>query len=154
MKRGILLFLFILGSVQIGAGDEGNLLSIKIQEENKEKEILKISVKRGSIFSINYEHSIFRTPQREVYVIQDGSMKLKEIAFGNREAACYYDPSPSNIHGQGGLWKILPAKPPSYQSLKIRIPLLVHFSLELNDSILWTPREKDRGALLIVSIAP
>ncbi|MGB9699302.1 MAG: hypothetical protein ACPL5I_07955 [Thermodesulfobacteriota bacterium] len=37
-------------------------------------------------------------------------------------------------------------------NLKIRVPYAVHFSLELNHSVIWTPQNKDRGALLMVGI--
>lgn len=152
MSKAILFFILIIIPFRLGVAAENYILRIGIQYERERKEVLNVRAKNGALLFINYENSIFQTPQKEVYLIQKGSMKLKEIIFGNVEAASYYNPSPDNIYRQGNFWKILPANIPAYENLKIRIPYTVHFSLQLNDSIIWTVQDKDRGGLLVIAI--
>jgi hypothetical protein len=154
MEKIFLFLIIIFLNFNLGVAAEKYLLRILVQYERKTAEVITLMVEKGTLFAINYEHSIFQTPQKEVYLIQNGSMKLEEIVFGNMEAAFYYNPSSDIIYRQENLWKILPANPSSYENLKIRIPYRGRFFLEANHSIIWTPQDEDRGALLIVKIEP
>jgi hypothetical protein len=126
-------------------------LILEIQGENKREEVLHLRVKEGTTLTLAYRHSLFFTPQKELYTIHAGSLILREINFGNLEAADYYDSNPlGGVHAEGGLWKITPPFPFHFSTLRIRIPYTVHLCLIINDSIVWNSGEKDRGALLIV----
>jgi len=132
-------------------GSQSALLILEIQWENKKEEVLHLRIKEGTTLILAYTHSFFLTPQKELYTICPGSLILREIQFGNLEAAGYYDSNPlAGVHPEGGFWKINPPFPFHFSSLRVRIPYTVHLCLIINDSIIWKSREKDRGALLIV----
>lgn len=147
------LFLSLTLASDYKRAEEFYLLSGKIQEENIKREVFKIRTREESLLIIDYEHSLYHTPQKEVYTIQNGILILREVKFGKLEAVYYYNPNPpGKLYRDAHLWKFLPAKPYIFPLLKIRIPYTVYFTIQLNDSIIWTAQDKDRGGLLVVAI--
>lgn len=136
-------------------GSQSVLMILEIQWQNEKEEVLHLRVKEGATLILAYRHSLFFTPQKELYTIYAGSLILREINFGNLEAAGYYDPNPpGGLHPEGSHWKIKPSHPVHFPELRMRIPYTVNFSLIINGSIVWTPKDKDRGALLILRTTP
>ena len=136
-------------------GTEHTLLVVEIQAGGKKEEVFHLQVKEGTTLTLAYTHSMFLTQQKEFYTIRAGGLILREIGFGNLEAANYYDPNPRGlIHPEGSLWKINPSCPVRIPVLRMRIPYTVNLSLMINHSIVWIPKDEDRGALLIVRTNP
>jgi len=132
-------------------GSQSALLILEIQWENEREEVLHLRVKEGTTLILAYRHSLFFTPQEELYTIHARSLILWEINFGNLEAAGYYDPNPpGGFYPEGSRWKVKFASPVRFPELRMRIPSTVNFSVIINGSIVWTPKDKYRGALLIV----
>ena len=159
MDRNLFITLFLfLFLIYLGCpcqGSEDALLIVEVQAESKKEKVLHLQMKEGSTLTLTYTHSLFLTQQKEFYTIRAGGLILREISFGNLEAANYYESNPRGvIHPEGSLWKINPSSPVHFPALRMRIPYTVHMGLIINGSIVWTPREKDRGALLIVRTTP
>lgn len=151
----IILFLLHIFLESPCQGSEGALLTLEIQWENKKEEVLHVRVKDNTPLTLAYTHSFFLTPQKELYKFNAGILILREISFGNLEAADYYDSNPlGGIHPEGILWKIKPSYPVHFYVLRIRIPYTVPLCVIINGSIVWNSKEKDRGALLIVRTTP
>lgn len=149
------IFLFLIYPHRPCQGNEHTLLVLEIQAEGEKEEVFHLKVKEGATLTLAYTHSMFLTQQKEFYTICAGSLFFQKVIFGNLEAANYYDSNPRGlIHPEGSSWKINSSGPVRVPTLRIRIPYTVNLSLMINHSIVWTPRDEDRGALLIVSINP
>lgn len=147
--------LFLVLAMNSGDAGENYLLSAKIQDGNIVREILRLKTRPRSILTIGYDHSLYQTPQKEIYIIEEGRFILKEINFGKLEAAYYYDAYYSDkFFKEGNLWKFLPGKLYSLQVLKIRIPSCGFFFMKLDDSFIWLPKVNDQKNLMILTIEP
>jgi len=149
----IILFLFPLAFYLNSSlsGQEETFLSVEILKEKREK-VFHIRVKEDSTLTLAYLHSLYRTPQEEIYSVLTENLLLQEIHFGNLEAAGYYNPNPpGGIQLEGSLWKIKLSPPVHFSAIQIRIPYLGPLDLSLDGSPIWAPRENDRGSLLIVA---
>lgn len=147
------LFLFLILTWNLGEARGNYLLAGKIQDGHIEREVFRIKAKAGSLLSIAYDHSLYQTPQKEIYTLQEGIFNLKEINFGKLEAACYYNTYQSGkFFRQGLLWKFLPDKPYPFSVLQIRIPFHGDFAIKLDNFLVWNPKDEHRGSLLILRI--
>jgi len=151
----IILFLFSLTAYKGGLlyGRETTLVAIDILKEEEREEVLQVKVKEGSTLSLAFTHSLYHTPQIEIYTVLAESLLLREIHFGNLEAVGYYDPYPrGDLHLEGNLWKFKLSDPIPVQIVRMRIPYTVPLRITIDGSTHWVPREKDRGALLTIKL--
>jgi len=149
----IILFLFSL-TAQKGCllfAREGTWVAIDILKEEEREEVLRVKVKEGSTLSLAFTHSLYHTPQIEIYTVLAESLLLHEIRFGNLEAAGYYDPNPrGDLYREGNFWKLKLSDPIHFPAVRIRIPYTGPLRLAIDGSTRWLSREKDRGALLMI----
>ncbi|MDI6754488.1 MAG: DUF1850 domain-containing protein [Thermodesulfobacteriota bacterium] len=149
----LLLFTLALYPNSPLSGQKDTFLSVEILKEKREK-VLHMGVREGSTLTLSYFHSLYRTPQEEIYSVLTENLLLQEIHFGNLEAAGYYNPNPpGGIRLEGGLWKIKLSPPGHFSAIQMRIPFTAPLSLSIDGSPIWSPRENDRGLLLLVTIS-
>jgi hypothetical protein len=149
----IILFLFSLTAYKVCLlyGRECTLVAPDILKEEEREEVLQVKVKEGSTLSLAFIHSLYHTPQIEIYTVLAESLFLREIHFGNLEAAGYYDPNPrGDLYLEGNLWKLKLSYPIPFQAVRMRIPYTGPLRLTIDGSTPWVSQEKDRGALLII----
>jgi hypothetical protein len=148
----ILISLPFFGEGMLGAKD-GSLMVIELGERNGGEEIARFRVEEATTLRLSYIHSLYRTPQEEVYTVQGGSLMLREMHFGNLEAAGYYEPRPAGtLYRERNLWKVKMSSPVSFPVVRMRVPFTGPLTLFIDGHPAWTPRQKDQGALLTVKI--
>jgi hypothetical protein len=155
-----LFFLFLIliplpffGENQLSAGEESSLMVIELGGRNGGGKIVRFRVEEAATLCLSYIHSLYRTPQEEVYTIQDESLILREMHFGNLEAAGYYDPHPDgDLYREGNLWKVKMSPPVSFPVLRMRVPFTGPLLLLIDGHTAWASRQKDQGALLTVKV--
>jgi len=151
----IILFFFSLTALKGCSfhGREGTLVAIDIFREKGGEEALRMKAREGSTLGLTFIHSIYHTPQIEIYTVLADCLLLREVHFGNLEAMGYYDPHPrGNLCREGNLWKLRLSSPICFQTVKMRIPYTAPLRLTIDGSNYWAPREQDQGALLTIRI--
>jgi hypothetical protein len=151
----LFLILFLLpffGERLLSAG-ERSFMVIELWGRNGGEETVRFRVEEAAILCLSYIHSLYHTPQEEVYTIQGESLILREMHFGNLEAAGYYDPNPAgDLYREGNLWKVKMLPPLSFPVVRMRVPFTGPLLLLIDGHTAWTSRQKDQGSLLIVKI--
>jgi len=157
MKRKNILFIILFFFSLIFYKDcllyarEGTWVAIDILKEDEREEVLQVKVKEGSTLSLTFIHSMYCTPQIEIYTVLAESLLLREIYFGNLEATGYYDANPrGDLYREGNLWKLKLSCPIHFQAVRMRIPYTGPLRLAIDGSTRWLSRKKDRGALLMI----
>ncbi len=149
----LLFFSLIAYTGCLPYGREGTLVGIDILKEGEREEVLQVKTKEGSTLSLAFIHSLYHTPQIEIYTVLAEGLILREVHFGNLEAVDYYDPNPrGDLHPEGNLWKLKLSCPIHFQTVRMRIPYTGPLRLTIDGSTHWVPREKDQGALLIIKL--
>jgi hypothetical protein len=98
----------------------GTTLSIKEGITGRELDV--IPVESGSPLEVEYIHSMYGVPQREIFSIGRGLLfRLEQVTFGSLSAALYYDSDPpSGPVFQENVW-IIKADGKQYPSLRYRV---------------------------------
>lgn len=153
---GLLIFLLLLAQLSLeGPAQAGGEISlaIEIQRGEETAEALTVPVREGMTLLLAYTHSLYHTPQKELYAVSRGGLVLREIHFGNMEAALYYNAHPPEGYLQEkGLWILRLSRPSTVPAVQMRIPVTVPLQLILDGTVIWTPRREDRGGLLTLRI--
>jgi hypothetical protein len=148
----ILISLPFFGEGMLGAKD-GPLMVIELGGRKGGEEIARFRVEEAATLCLSYIHSLYRTPQEEVYTVQGESLILREMHFGNLEAAGYYEPRPAGtLYREGNLWKVKMSSPVSFPVVRMRVPFTGPLALFIDGRIAWTSSQKDQGALLTVKV--
>lgn len=156
-RNGAIFFLFFLLILWEcldcpGQVIENDLLFVEIQSGDN-KEATRLQIREGSTLILSYIHSLYRTPQEEVYTIVKATLHLTEVRFGNLEAGFYYDPNPpGGFQQEKGFWINKLPCPIQFAEIKIRIPCTGQLRLVVNGSNIWVARKEDCGGGLRVIV--
>lgn len=85
-----------------------SILFVIVREGLSDTEWTRCPVSPGTVFEVEYVHSMYGVKQKEVFTVEpSGAFHLEKVLFGSLAAAYYYETDASaGLLRQGDLWAI------------------------------------------------
>lgn len=97
--------------------------------------------------TLAYAHSLYHTPQEELYTVSPGGLILREVHFGSLEAAFYYASNPPGGYlREGGLLITRMPSVTEFATVGMRIPTMFIFTSSSREPSSGLPNTKTGGS--------